>query len=432
MSDEYIIPGHYKLLSAVITTLAGKQIDVINLMPVFSIEESINKDSVRGFATIYDNIGFIEDLPLRGEEFLTIQVEDALKKKITYEFRIYKVSDIEIKKTNDGLIYKIFFMSSASYEAMFSRIIQPFNDIVSRIAEEIFQNTYPGSKNFEVESTTGIFRCIVPNYTPMQALNFLAQRAYSTASPSSSFRFFETSDSYFFVTDEYLIKKASSNIESIKEFTYSDAIEKTGSSLVSQMQNLIEIKNTDRVNTVDDLLSGAYRSRTLEIDINYRRVTLPGKSIDNQYEYQKEKSKYTTMAGSFGGDGNQERHSQDFVDSYFREENEKRYIVIKDWDEGNSRQIRGDQFLPEIVMNRTAYRHHLNSTLVHAKANGRLDLNAGMIINLKIPEFKSVQTSQLNKQLSGYYMISDLTHYFERDNHQTIMKLIKYDWGTQE
>lgn len=432
MSDEYIIPGHYKLLSAVITTFAGKQIDIVNLMPVFSIEESINKDCLRGFATINDNIGFIEDLPLRGEEFLTIEVEDALKKKITYEFRIYRVSDIDIKKTNDGLIYKIFFMSSAAFEAMFSRIIQPFNSTISSIADEIFQNTYPGSKNFVVEPTVGIFRCIIPNYTPMQTLNFLAQRAYSTSSPSSSFRFFETSESYYFVTDEYLIKQASSNIDSIKEFTYSDAIEKTGSSLVSQMQNLVEIKNTDRVNTVDDILTGAYRSRTIEIDINYRRVTLPEKTTDNEYDYQKEKSKYTTMAGTFGGNEDQERHSQDFVDSYFRIENEKRYIVVKDWDEGNSGQLRGDQFLPEIVMNRTAYRHHLNSTLVHAKANGRLDLNAGNIINLKIPEFNSGAANNLNKQLSGYYMVNDLTHYFERDNHQTIMKLIKYDWGTEE
>ena len=401
-------------------------------MPVFSIEESINKDSVRGFATIYDNIGFIEDLPLRGEETLTIEVEDALKKKITYEFRIYKISDIEIKKTNDGLIYKIFFMSNTSYEAMFSKIIQSFENTVSNIADEIFKRTYLGQKGMVIEPTVGIFRCVMPNYNPMQSLNFLAQRAYSSSSPSSSFRFFETSDSYYFVTDEYLIKEARANLDSVKEFTYSDAIEKVGSSLVSQMQNLVEIRNTDRVNTVDDILSGAYRSRTIEIDINYRKVTLPGKTNDNEYIYQNEKSKYAKMTENSVADETQERHSQEFVESYFTEENEKRYIVVKDWDEGSAGQIRGDQFLPEIVMNRTAYRHHLNTTLVHAKANGRLDLNAGNIINLKILEFKSAEKQELNKQLSGYYMISDLTHYFERDNHQTIMKLIKYDWDTRE
>jgi hypothetical protein len=432
MSDEYIIPGHYKLLSAVITTLSGKSVDIISLMPVFSIEESINKDSIRGFATIYDNIGFIEDLPLRGEELLSIEVEDALKRKIAYEFAIYKVSEIEIKKTNDGLVYKIFFMSKYSYEAMFFKIIKSFNNTVSTIADEIFKSTYPDQKSLVIEPTTGIFRCVMPNYNPMQALNFLTQRAYSTSSPSSSFRFFETSNSYFFVTDEYLIKEAYSNTDSIKEFTYSDAIEKTGKSLVEQLQNLIEIKNSDRVNTVDDILSGAYRARTIEIDINYRKVTLPGKTSDNEYDYQKEKTKYTKMSRVFGGEAADEPHSQEFVSSYFNTENEKRYIVVKDWDESSSKQLRGDQFIPDIVMNRNAYRHHLNNTVVHAKANGRLDLNAGNIINLKVLEFNSSNSKGFNRQLSGYYMISDLTHYFERDNHQTVMKLVKYDWGTEE
>jgi hypothetical protein len=432
MSNEYIIPGHYKLLSAVITTRQGKSIDIVNLIPVFSIEESINKDCIRGFATIYDNIGFIEDLPLRGEEFLTIEVEDALKKKITYDLAIYKVSEIEIKKSNDGLIYKIFFVSNSSYEAMFFRIIQPFNDKISNIVDEIFRGNYPTQKKLVIEPTTGIFRCVMPNYTPMQSLNFLAQRAYSTSSPSCSFRFFETSESWFFVTDEYLIKQANENVDSIKEFTYSDAIEKTGKTLVEQLQNLVEIKNTDRVNTVDDILSGAYRARTIEIDINYRKVTLPGKTNENEYDYQKEKTKYTRMSGVFGGESADEVHSPEFVFSNFTAENEKRYIVVKDWDEGSDGQIRGNQYIPEIVMNRGAYRHHLNNTVVHAKANGRLDLNAGNIINLKILEFNSSESRGFNKQLSGYYMISDLTHYFERDNHQTIMKLIKYDWGTQE
>jgi hypothetical protein len=34
--------------------------------------------------------------------------------------------------------------------------------------------------------------------------------------------------------------------------------------------------------------------------------------------------------------------------------------------------------------------------------------------------------------LSGYYMISDLTHVFNKDLYQTDMKLVKYDWSTTE
>jgi hypothetical protein len=39
---------------------------------------------------------------------------------------------------------------------------------------------------------------------------------------------------------------------------------------------------------------------------------------------------------------------------------------------------------------------------------------------------------QQNRQISGYYMINDLTHVFNKDIHQTDMKLVKYDWSVRE
>jgi hypothetical protein len=137
------------------------------------------------------------------------------------------------------------------------------------------------------------------------------------------------------------------------------------------------------------------------------------------------------MSSSGRGEG-QDIHTPEFVEAYFTPENEKRYIVIRDYDDSGTAQLRGDQYIPEIATNRLAYRQHLNSTTVYAKSHGRLDLNAGDIINLKIPEFTSSSQKGLNKQLSGYYMINDLTHVFDKDVHQTDMKLVKYDWSTRE
>lgn len=425
----FVLPGYYKLISAVVTPLNGDGIEILGLIPEFSIEESLDKDSIRGSALVYDNIGLLEDLPLRGEELFSIQVEDSLKNRINYEFAIYKITDVNIKKTNDGLTYKIHFMSKYSFEAMFRRIIEPFNDTVANIAENIFQNYYPGSKEFILEDTIGLFRCIIPNYTPMQAMNFLANRAYSRKSPSCSFRFFETSENYYFVSDEYLIRRFIENKEEIKEFTFSDAVDKSGTDFLTQMKNLVDIKNSDRVNTAMDLASGAYRSNVIEIDLIKRQVTLPGKSNKYEYNYQDAKKDYVSVSGK--GEG-EDSHTEEFINGYFTAENERRYIVIRDYDDSGTQQLRGDQFIPEIATNRLAYRHHLNHTTVYAKAHGRLDLNAGDIINIKIPEFKITPNPQLNRQLSGYYMINDLTHVFNKDVHQTDMKLVKYDWSTRE
>jgi len=427
--NGFVLPGYYRLISAVITPLNGDGIEILGLIPEFSIEESLDKDSIRGSALVYDNIGLLEDLPLRGEELLTIQIEDALKNRVTHEFAIYKITDVEIKKTNDGLTYKIHFMSKYSFEAMFRRIIEPFDDTVSNIVENIFNNYYPGTNQLILESTIGLFRCVIPNYTPMQAMNFLANRAYSRKSPSCSFRFFETSENYYFVSDEYLINRFLENKEEIKEFTFSDAVDKSGTEFLAQMKNLVEIRNSDRVNSAMDLISGAYRSNVIEIDLIKRQVTLPGRSNKYEYDYQKAKKNYMSSSGKGQG---QDTHTDDFINGYFTPENERRYIVIRDYDDSGTKQLRGDQFIPEIVTNRLAYRNHLNHTVVYAKAHGRLDLKAGDIINIKVPEFKISSNPRQNRQLSGYYMINDLTHVFNKDIHQTDMKLVKYDWSTRE
>jgi hypothetical protein len=178
-----------------------------------------------------------------------------------------------------------------------------------------------------------------------------------------------------------------------------------------------------------DLISGAYRSNVIEIDLVKRQATLPGKSNKYEYDYQKAKKNYMSSSGK--GEG-QDSHTDEFINGYFTPENERRYIVIRDYDDSGTKQLRGDQFIPEIVTNRLAYRNHLNHTIVYAKAHGRLDLKAGDIINIKVPEFKISSEPRLNNQLSGYYMINDLTHVFNKDIYQTDMKLVKYDWSTTE
>lgn len=440
MSD-FSLPGQYTLLSATLITFSGTQIEFSGFIPTFSIEESIETDSVRGYAEVYDNIGHLEQLPLRGEEDLILEVEDVFGQRTIYAMKIYKITDIEINDANDGLRYTIHMVSRSRFEASFRRVIEPHNDIISNIAQEIFNTYYFGSSQLTVEPTEGIFRCVIPNYTPVQAMNFLASRAYSADSPSCSFRFFEvvrpssrssrteaSESSYYFVSDEYLINQAFES-GNILDFSYSDALNKSGEEFEQQMRNLVNIRNTERVNTMRDLAAGAYRSQVTEIDLVRGRVTLSGMTDEYSYNFNEERSGYTFTSGP-NLPSTDQRHTPGFTSTYFTQENEKRYIVVRDYaDDAGQFQIRGDQHLPEIVTNRTAYRHHMSATTVTATANGRLDLNAGDVINFSIPQFDSSSTIQQNRQLAGFYLVSSVTQNFVRDVHTTNLKLMKYDWS---
>ena len=424
-SSENILPGYYKLLSATIKAHnSDRSINISGLIPSIVIEESLDYDCIRGVITLHDSIGFLEDLPVRGEETLTIVLEDALREKRTYELFIYKAMNINIKDTNDGLTYDLHFISKGRYEVSKRKIVRAFDNPISTIAEIIFSTYYPAGKDCIIEDTDDKFRCTIPTFTPPQAMNFLTSRAYSEKSPSCSFRFFETYDNFYFVSDEFLIKRAKDDPDLIKEFTYNEAIDKSGKQFLAQMQNLKKIENSERVNTITDLNVGAYRSNVIELDIMRRKVT------NRRYNYLEVKDKYASSpVGSTEG-----IHSESFVNDFFTEENENRYLAVKDYASiGDiSGAIRGEQYLPEITTNRIAYRQRLNNTIVYATAHGRFDLSSGDIIKLVIPDF-SVPTGQQrenNKQLSGHYLVNSCTHRFIRDEHDVQLKLVKYDWGT--
>jgi hypothetical protein len=420
MAENYLLPGYYNLKQAVISNYEGKQIDIKNMIPSFSIIESIANDSLRGNVDMLDTIGFLEDFPLRGEESLQLVVEDPFQNEKIFDLFVYKISDISIKDSNDGVSYKMHFTSYARFQAGLRRVRAPYENTISYIANDIFTKYYGDTKPIEVEDTEGSFRCVIPNYTPIQTMMFLSSRAYSTQSPSCSFRFFENNESFYFVSDEYLIKKAQLNDgQDIKEYTFSDAIPKSGEQFLAQMQNLTELRNSDRSNTVNDLYSGAYTNNVIELDLVKRKLT------DKRFKYSDDKNRYTETGTS------QDVHSDKFIEDIFNEENERRFLLIKDYttlgdDPSN---IRGEQYLSEITSNRLAYRHRLNNTVVNARAYGRLDLKAGDIIRLVIPEFTSNSDKKLNPQLSGNYILHTLTHNMVHDSYEIGMKLVKYDWS---
>lgn len=421
MTENYLLPGYYNLKQAILSNYEGKQLDIQNMIPSFSIIESIANDSIRGNIDMLDTIGFLEDFPLRGEESLQLVVEDPFKEEKIFDLFIYKITDVNVKDTNDGLTYKMHFTSYARFQAGLRRIRAPYENTVSFIANDIFAQYYGDTRPITVEDTEGTFRCVIPNYTPIQAMQFLASRAYSTQSPSCSFRFFENNEGFYFVSDEYLIKEAQQNDgENIKEYTFSDDIPKSGEQFLAQMQNLIELRNSDRINTINDLYSGAYTNNVVELDLVRRKLT------NRRYRYVDERDRYIET-----GDDRQDVHSDMFINDVFQEENERRFLLIKDYttlgdDPSN---IRGEQYLSEITSNRLAYRHHLNNTVVHAKAYGRLDLKAGDIIRLVISEFTANSQKELNPQLSGNYILHTLTHTMIHDTYEISMKLVKYDWS---
>lgn len=452
MADKKVNASYYNLNKAVLIPEIEtrglvdtvSQTDITGLIPALSFDETIENGIMVGSVQVLDTVGLLENFPIRGEERLILEIEDSTGNIRSYDLFVHSVSDVEISDTSDMTSYYLHFVSYQSFLAASKKIIRPFRNLTaSQIASQLFDEYYTPSdvsyidytvssniggqffdatrKDFTVEDTDGNLRIIIPKMSTQQAMDLLAGRSFSSASPSCSFRFFESADKFYFVSDEWFMKNSP-----VFDFTYYDIIPKDGLQFVAELNNLETLSNITRIDTLDDLYSGGYRNRVLELDIMRRQVNLN----EEGYSYFDRREAYFPNRDP---DFFQDRHTESFMDLFQTPENAKQFLIFKDFSEDSEKgqtQIRGNQMFKQIVENKVAFRNHLNSITVSATGPGRLDITVGDIVNLSVPLFNATteEIKDLNTQLSGQYLVKDLSREMEREEYKNHYTLVKMNW----
>jgi len=150
---------------------------------------------------------------------------------------------------------------------------------------------------------------------------------------------------------------------------------------------------------------------------------------DNRYAYEDSKTEFASLNPNYKNI--EDVHDDNFINFTFTDENEKRFLIFKDYQSLGDlpTSIRSEQFIPQITSRRTTYRYMLYRNRIYVKANGRLDLKAGDVIKLKIPEISSNgNKTEFDSKLSGNYLVHDCTHVFDKEVYEVSMMLTKFDW----
>lgn len=441
MTQKY--PGYYTLKKFIIYPEGGgkREYDLSLLIPSFSIIESIDNDCIRGSAKVIDSAGLLEGYPLRGEERIYLEVDDALGNTRIFHLFLWRIDNVQVSDINKQLMYDIHFISYQRYKAGLKRVIAAYNLPPNQIAFNIFRDYYqltrktnPSdnsgrselpyvedeiSKQLVYEELRDPIHVTIPNYTPMQAMQFLANRSYSDSSPSCLFRFFESANYFYFISDETLYKKAIEE-KRVHKFT-SVSIPTDGSTIFAQMSNFETISLVKRTDTLDDLIDGSYKSRCHVFDINY--------GIYEEFDYD-----FMEKRNIYFKDTNvpNDRHSETFISNTFNYENAKKFYIVKTYDEDSAGSVMGNQNYPQIITNRTAYQNHIQSLTVSGTAPGRLDITCGDIIELKMLKVISANQIEENAQLTGKYIVRQVNRSFDQDTYKNTYTLMKKDWEVSE
>ena len=449
--------------------------DITALIASFTIQQSLDSTAIRGNMFILDNLGFIERLPLRGEEELFLEIKSFdLGTTRTLRARIYKISDVQRTESGNGSTYRLHFISKLSYDANLNYLITSFNGVTGdKAIEEIFKKNYSKitetqettnngktieqpnktrvyqiskEKNrlFFIQPTYGNMQLTIPRYAPAEAITFVANRSFSQDQYlSSTYRFFETWDGFFYVTDEWLNDKArmAKKIETLNYFTFSTRDPEGAAQQISTIQ---DFRNSRRADVAQEMLSGAYTSAFLEVDLLRHKV--------NRYDYSylqseedfikanpnsislskkiKAKQEFVSSGAGPASLAN-DIHSQGFINDTFTAENAKRHMIIRDYTskETGSGLSKDDTFYRQSTAYKTFYSNHMNATSVMMSIKGRLDLVPGDVVNINIRDMDAAGEAKANKQLSGPYLIRTVINNVEGNVLNTVCTIVKYDWS---
>jgi len=446
-------------------------IDIRPQIVGFDFEQSIDKTGITGTIRLHDRVGILEGImrdtenntnmlkPLRGEERLQWKMKGFdYGTEVDLDLFVYRIDNITPTTNVDGKEFSLHVMSWPAWYAVTSTVLEPFknkkgheivkkifDDYVSPLTNSSFENETPPAvfptdvyrikdtgdwtdRSLVVQHTEGLFNVIIPSYNVPQAMNFIAKKSYSSKSPSCMYRFFETWDNFYFVTDEWLILFANQNEDNIISLTYNPYVSKDGRAAEEQVKAIESLSYTKRTDSIDDLYSGGYVNQVMEIDL------IDGDIIYKDFDDLFDEGFYGMNGERLTKLTNEEFdiHTETFILDNYRVDNKPKFMVIKDWlDSSSGQTTRGNQFFAEVASRRLAYHHRINRTPLAVSLKGRLDITAGQIVDLTIDDMSSVNkaTEKQNDQLRGKYLVSSVYTKFDNNILTTNLTLIKYNWS---
>lgn len=428
--------GYYKLESFKVFRLNQPEnfVDIKLLIHNWQLNESMSSGHMHGHALLYDAAGLFYDFlqeGLRGEEEIEVTYSDFFKEEITHSFFLYAITDIRYQKpaNETGLTYKIHFVSKPKLFTENILIRRSFtggfiSNYVQTVFDEYFKTENAGNISIEIEDTDTIQDLVVPNYSPEQTMHFFARKTYKADDDSQTFRFFENRRGYHFKSHSELSFSSPNNKVQLYINVQNADQSPFGQQLL--MQNIIDINFPSYINTINDMVTGAYYRTTSELDFMNRTVLV------NEFRYLDDYSNYNLsdewVPSSIGSAQVRSKHTKRFVDenmNFFRDT-----LVWKDYprviNENGNFFLRSHPHYADIYNKKAPNIYHHTSNMVMLKVYGRNTNAVGDYCDIQILKADSkLNKRQIDDARSGIYLIESIQHIFYEDNYYQVLDMSK-------
>jgi hypothetical protein len=246
-------------------------IDIRDAVVAVNIYESIFDNTISATIDIEESSAYPELFPLVGQEF--VQLVFAIDylgtvREFGRTFRIRRLGDqsfpSDAKRT-----YTLDLVTPEFLTSLSSRMMKKYNQTTcTEAVTDIMTNQLQISEDRRktIEETDLEISAIIPNYTPLQAINFFATLAMTQGEKSeSNFLFYETLDGFWFVSVASLIGPT---VKSVAIYEV-NANKMTGQAKIPEKDaynSIIGLHQEQSFDVLVDITTGLLRSKMLHLD----------------------------------------------------------------------------------------------------------------------------------------------------------------------
>lgn len=406
----------------------GRGVDVKNGLTSFSFYENILSNNITAQVKVFDSgnsikddsgklVSIIEGLPIRGGEEIRFDIEDESKNKLKYELYLNKMMNLDQSTTQDN--FEIHCVSKECYSNEMTRVTKRYEGKISESVTTILTERLKAEfKPENIEETSNTYNFIGNDRKPFYVCTWLGTKSVPTENygKTGGYFFYQTQDGMNFKSVDNLLGQ-----DAKKKYVYNE------SDTVPNGYDR-KILNYDLKRSVDlqsNLMLGAYKNRTLYWDPYQFKYEAKTFDITEQKDV-----KHAGSSDDF-----------DFVNPVFTETPTRLMTSIldvgtmpsgKDAKEQLKRFIdktdeSNDKVMDRMVQSVMRY-NQLYSVVTSITIPGDFSLRAGDMIQCDFPRV-SEETTDVDKKLSGKYLIASLCHFVSPKECYTQLGLIRDSYG---
>lgn len=411
MKQRLYEEGDVKIIDIKIKSrTSGGELALFDQVLSFSIFEDITQPSLAAEFVVRDAINMIHDLPIIGEEDITVEfVTPGLPKPIKLSFQVVTLEGEEIYNNNKARNYTLKCVSREHFVASRNNVCKSFVGTIDEMVSNIVAEYFETSKPITMDPCKGSHTIVMPFVPAMMSVDMLRRRAVHPKHPSSSFVFFENQDGYNFKCIEQLILDGKGDVGS-RMFNYQNDASSDKEVEMRSYRTMIDFAEVGRLDTNEKVSRGGLYNQVKSYDFVKKKVTTRDILYQSEWPaFQKSDPK-----------------TRDQITNKLIEEHGSKPSMVY-FVPFNT--LASENYIPDMVGRRLMYTTFLNQQTVRVLIHGDTAMKVGLTVELNLPEPEGLTRRQrVMKLKSGRYLVKTLRHVVTlgaKPKHQIAMDCIK-------